>query len=172
MSRLNVEKVPSTEDKSLPIFAEVEQLATRIRDRAYSLFAGRGFSGGSDFDDWLMAEQEICWPKAELVEDDKVFVVKVALAGFDPKDLAVTATPREIIVKATHEYERKEPDDSETKIRWSEFRSEDVYRRIGLPADIDVDKVDARFQRGLLVVAAPKAPASRPKRKVTISTAA
>lgn len=158
MSRLIVQKVPSPDDRNLPIFDEVNEIAERIRIRAYSLSKGRGFSEGHDLDDWLAAEREICWPSAELVEEEDFFELKVALAGFDAEDISVTATPDELIIKAARKAREEQASDKENvKIRWSELRTDDVYRRIELPISIDVDNVTAKFRSGLLEIEAPKA---------------
>jgi HSP20 family protein len=78
----------------------------------------------------------------------------VALAGFDAKEIAVTATPREIMVKAAHKHERS---GSEAELKWSEFRSNDVFRRVELPGEVDVDRISASLNKGLLEITAPKA---------------
>lgn len=158
MSKLDVARVPSVEDRNLPIFDEFNEIAEKIRVRAFNLFANRGFSCGNDLEDWLLAEREICWPSAELIEEDDEFEVKVALAGFEPKDISVTATPRELIIKAKHKEERsQDDDDDDVKVHWSEFRGNNVYRRIPLPADVNVKKVTAEFEHGMLEIEAPKA---------------
>jgi len=163
MSKVEVKKAPTAEDRTLPVFGEVDQLMDRIRERAYSLFRERGGDGGRELDDWLRAEGEFCWPAAELEEEDDEFELKVALAGFEPKDVEVTASPRELIVKASHEDESKSPaeeGEEESDVHWSQFRSNHVYRRIELPAPIDVGKVKAKLKNGLLEVDAAKAAAS------------
>lgn len=158
MSRLIVQKVLDPQDRSLPIFDEFNEIAERIRVRAYSLSRAHGPDAGRDLDDWLAAEREICWPSAELVEDEGLFEVKVALAGFDVDDISVTATPDELIIKAAREDSQSESSDTEkAQIRWSELRSEDVYRHIELPASIDVENVTAKFRNGMLEIEAPKA---------------
>jgi hypothetical protein len=43
------------------------------------------------------------------------------------------------------------------RVCWSEFRSNDVYRRVELPAVIQVEKVSADYENGLLKIIAPKA---------------
>jgi HSP20 family protein len=154
MSNITVKSVPSTQERNLPIFEEFDRITDQIRIRAYNLFADRGFGRGNDLADWLAAEQEICWPSAELVEGDDQFDIKVALAGFKKADISVTATPREIIIKASHVDEYEEKDDS--KVRWSEFSKNDVYRYIELPSDINVEKITAEYTNGLLSVDAPK----------------
>jgi HSP20 family protein len=173
MADIRIEKVKAAEDRALPVFAEVEQVLDRMRLRAYELFAGRGFEEGHALDDWLAAEHEICWPAAEFVENDADFVLSLALAGFEPDDIAVTATPRELIVKAARKTERREPAKAEAgKVRWSEFRSDDVYRRIELPCAVEVEKLSATFRNGLLKVVAPKAREARPGKPVEVAIAA
>ncbi len=177
-----VDKISSVEDRSLPIFSEVEKVFEQIRDRAYELFASRNFGLGFDLDDWLKAEKEAGWPAAELVEDDDVFELKVALAGFDAEDISVTANPKELIIKASRETEAKTAEksadeapakDEGTTVHFTEFHKSDVFRHVGLPADIDVDKVKAKFLNGMLEIQAPKAAAAEQKPKaVDISTAA
>lgn len=174
MSKPHIQKVASPEERNLPVFEEFDQVAKAIRARAYDLFARRGFSEGHDMDDWLTAQREYCWPAAELVELDKEFDVKVALAGFEPGDVTVTATPRELLVKAIHKDEKSKKDgDDGTRVRWTEFHSNEVFRQIPLPADADVDKVHAKFSHGMLEVRMPKAD-NKPQsgKKVNISSAA
>jgi HSP20 family protein len=158
MSDITVQKVPKVEERASPVFKETEEIMARIRRRAFDLSSRRGFGVGRALDDWLAAEREICWPAGELSERDKDFVLSVALAGFKPGDIAVTATPRELIVHARTKTERsEEANKQEGEIRWSEFRSNDVYRRVELPKDIDVDKVSASLTNGLLKIVAAKA---------------
>lgn len=158
MPRLIVQKVTRPEDRDLPIFDEIDEVAERIRVRAYSLAKRRGLGEGHDLDDWLTAEREICWPSAELVEEDELFTLKVALAGFEVDDISITATPTELIIKAARESSEEETSDTEeARIRWSELRSDDVYRRIELPTTVDVENVTALLRNGMLEIEAPKA---------------
>jgi HSP20 family protein len=173
MSLLNIQKVPTTDDRTLPIFAEFDKLAKDIRVQAYNLFARRGADEGGALDDWLAAEREVCWPAAELIEDDDGFVLNVALPGFDAADISVTATPREILVKAARKQERKESENKKgTKLQWTEFRSNDVLRRIELPRDVNVDKISADLRNGLLKITAPQAQdAAKSAKKVKVTAA-
>jgi HSP20 family protein len=170
MPELNIQKVPAADDRTLPIFAEFDKLADRIRVQAYNLCAHRGAAEGHALDDWLAAEREVCWPSAELTERHGEYALKVALAGFEPAEIAVTATPREIIVKAAHKQEKRSAGEDETRVRWSEFRSNNVYRRVELPGPIDVEKISATFKNGLLeIVAAQAQPAARSTTQIEVS---
>jgi HSP20 family protein len=165
MPKLDVQKVPRADDRSLPIFAEFDRLADRIRLEAYNLFARRGAGDGDALKDWLAAEREVCWPAAELAEREGTYTLKVTLPGFEPAEISVTATPREIIVKAARKHEKTSTDE-QTKVRWSELGSNDVFRRVELPATVDIEKVTASLKNGLLEIVAPQqaeAAAASPK---------
>lgn len=176
MSKVNIEKVSSSEKSKLPIFDELKDLSDRIKVRAFNLFSKRGYSDGGDMDDWLTAEREICWPTAELVEKDDEFEVNVALAGFEVEDITVTATPDELIIKASREDKRKKTEEKEgVMVRWSEFQGNEVYRRIPLPAAVDVAEIEAEFEEGMLEIEAPKLrdkTGSTKAKKVKVSSAA
>jgi len=110
-------------------------------------------------DDWLQAEREIVWaPASELIENKDDFRARIALPGFEAKELEITATPNALVVRAesTHTHEGKEAD-----VRFCEFSGRKMFRRLDMPADIDVDKVTASLDKGMLEVTAPKAKAKR-----------
>ena len=173
MSNPIVEKVPSAKSRKLPIFAEFDEIADKIRDRAFSVFKDRGFEDGHALDHWLEAERQLCWPAPELVENDKEIDIEVALAGFNADEIVVTATPEEIIVKAAHESSKKEKDEGKEMVtHFSEFRSNKVFRHFQLPASIKVSDVEAKYRNGILKIEAPKAKgASKKERKVKVKPA-
>jgi HSP20 family protein len=172
MTEIKVEKVAGAEKTpTLPVFKEMESVMERIRGRAFDLFSRRGFGHGHELDDWLAAEREICWPAGELTEQDKAFTLSVALPGFEPGDISVTATARELIVHAKSKTESKKEQEARKgqKVCWSEFRSNDVYRHVELPQNIDAQSVSASLHNGVLKIVATKAAMPR---VVPISSAA
>ncbi len=181
MTAVTVQKAAKEADRTLPVFKEIEKLAQSIRDRAFAVFAARGGRQDWALNDWLTAERELCGPASELVEREKDYMLTVAMAGFKPEGITVTATPHELIVHGAVELTRnRKAKETDGRVCWSEFRSNDVYRRVVLPAEISVDKVSARYEHGLLKVTAPKvvaakatAPkATRPARVTRASTKA
>lgn len=171
MSEVSLRKVPNPNDRGLPVFAEVERLMQAIARRAGELCASRGDGPGRALDDWLAAEREFCWPVAELLERDREFVFSVALPGYETSEIELTVTPRELIVHACHASGPVEDVKGEkATVCWSEFRADDVYRRIELPTTIDVAHVKASFRNGVLKVTAPKIRVD--EAKVTIASAA
>jgi HSP20 family molecular chaperone IbpA len=178
MMDMRVEKVADPRKRTLPVFKEVESLLDRIRTRAFEMFSGRGFGEGHALDDWLAAEREICWPAGELVEQDKGYVLSLTLPGFEPADVSITTTPREVIVHAKTKIERKGEEEAKKgakgKVCWSEFRSNDVYRRVELAKDIDVQSVSASLENGILKIVAAKVETKtqKPVQVVPVSSAA
>ena len=160
MADIKVQKVDKVEDRRLQVFQQVDEMLARVQRRAYELFAGRGFADGRDLEDWITAEREVCWPAIELSEQDRNYVLSVALPGFTAEQVSVTVTPREVIVHGNAKTERREETDKKkdgATVLWSEFRSNDVYRRVELSEPIDVSKVSATLTNGMLKIVAEKA---------------
>jgi HSP20 family molecular chaperone IbpA len=171
MAEIPVKRVAQREDRSLPVFKDVEKLMQSIRERAFNMFAGRGFETGHALDDWLRAEHEFCWPAARLVERDKEYEVEVALPGYETDEVEVTCTPRELLIHA-RPIAKAEPAAkvAEARSRWSTFGDNDVFRRVEFGADIDVSRVTATFRNGMLIVALPKTLVE--PRKIPVAAAA
>jgi HSP20 family molecular chaperone IbpA len=115
------------------VFSEVDRLMEQVCEEAYKLFADRGHEHGCDLADWLAAERLVFGPDTEIVESEADYRVHMPLAGVEPADIGVTATPRELIVKTTA-----------------------ALRRVHLPADIALEHLTASFSNGLLTIIAPK----------------
>ena len=161
MENVAVQKVKKVGPEPLLIFETTEKRLDDVRRRAFELFEKRGYQLGHEIDDWLKAEHEVFgWPAAELAEKDGKYEAQITLPGFEPKEVKVTATPSEIIVHAETKHEKKV---EEPNVLWTEFGSNDVYRRFELPVLIDVDKTSATLDNGMLHIIATKAPAAQTK---------
>jgi HSP20 family molecular chaperone IbpA len=154
MSSVAVQKFPKNE-ATAPFFKRVDSLFEEIRKKAFSLFEQRGLRDGRDVEDWLAAEREILWlPPVDLVESDGRFRIRVAAPGFQAKEITVTALPEAIFVEAKSETKEEE---TKGEARLLELASRKVYRRIDLPAPIDVEQMTARLENGVLELVAVKA---------------
>ena len=159
MPNIAVQKYQKTDNT--PFFNEMQSLIDRIRRRAYGLFERRGMAGGGDVDDWLAAERELLWsPQAELMEKDNTYQARIAAPGFDAKEIQVSATPQCIVVRAeANQTASKE----EGNLHFSEFAERTLFRRIDLPEPVDLDKVKATLDKGLLVLTVEKAAKAKAK---------
>ena len=167
MPRIDIQTLPKADDRSSPIFAELDAMYRDIREQAYRRFEQRGSGGPHELEDWFGAERDL-WPATELAENERGFELKVALAGFGPDDVKLTATPHALIVKASRTGSDERRDET---VRWSEFRRDDVCRYIPLPSEVDIDKVRADIRHGLLTVTARKASGKLEKKPHTARSA-
>jgi HSP20 family molecular chaperone IbpA len=153
MSKVAIKRIDDGQE-TLPIFSEIARRFDAIERRAFGLFENRGCELGHDEEDWLKAEHELLgWPVAGLSERYGVYEMQVALPGFEAKEVEVTATPSEVFVQASA---KKEKSSNKDDVVWREFGSTDIYRRFEVPNPIDVDKVTANLENGLLRISAPE----------------
>ncbi len=155
MSQITINKVEETNKRAFPIFQEIGKRIEAVKQRAFDLFQRRGQSEGHALEDWVQAEHEIMgWPAAELAEKGNAYEVQVTLPGFEPEEIQITTTPSELVIHAATQHEKK---GTEKDVVWSEFGSNDVYRRFELPSRIQVEKVVAKLDKGILRITAPLA---------------
>ncbi len=155
MPQVTIHKCKDPETTPLTLLERMEAITKSIRERAFKLSQNRKAGTGSDLDDWVQAERDLVWsPASEMVEDDKAFRARVALPGFDAKDIEVSALPDALVIQAdtTHTHNGEHGN-----VCFCEFSSNEVFRRIPLPTPIDVNKVTASVHEGVLEVTAPKA---------------
>lgn len=155
MSDVAVEKVDEKKVGNAPIFKEIESLYDRIRQRAFQIFEGHHGGEGFATEDWLKAERDLlCSCDSELVEKEGKFEIRMNAPGFDPAEVKVTALPDALIVRAasSHTHESREGN-----VKFCEFGEKSLFRRFDLPEPINVDKVKADLNKGVLHLTAARA---------------
>jgi HSP20 family molecular chaperone IbpA len=153
MAQIAVTKINEPGNEPHSLLRDKEILQDRIRERAYGIFQQRG--DAEALDHWLEAERALTVnPESDLVEKDSSFELSVALDGFEADDLRVTALPGALMVQGVLKNERAADQDG---MQAFEESSKTLCSRIDLPVAIDVDRVTARLNDGVLRVTAPKA---------------
>lgn len=170
MATIAVQKVKEVETASAPLLGEMRRMLSDVERKAFELFQHRGASIGHALDDWLQAEREtLAAPPAELTETPGGFALRMAIPGFSAKQVQVTATPQELIIKAEHPAQEAPTD---ARVCWSELpKNEKACRRVPLPAAIDIGKVTATLDDGMLLIKAAKSEAEK-SREVAVVTSA
>lgn len=154
MSQVAIEKIDEKKAPASSVFDEVKAVSERIRQRAFEAFERRGGGDGSAMNDWLSAERELFRiPESELLDRDGKFEARVSAPGFDPGEVKVIATPDALIVKASSSHKH---DQTEGGVRFCEFDQKTLFRRLDLPEPINVDRVTANLDNGVLQVTALK----------------
>ena len=125
------------------------------------------------FDDMMFFRPERPWmskfmgreqmlPDIDEYEDEKTFYVIVELPGMDEKDVDVSLKGRTLTIRGEkkQEEERKEKDWYRRERMFGSFR-----RTIELPSDIDIEGIEASFDKGLLSMTLPKTKEAQEKTK-------
>jgi HSP20 family molecular chaperone IbpA len=85
----------------------------------------------------LQSPGRIDAPPAELVEKETEYRIRLAVPGFEAKDIQVTVVPGVIVVEGeTGQRSGK----TEGKVLLTEFGARKLFRRLDMPSPIDVGK--------------------------------
>jgi len=128
-------------------FEEFDELWSRMVSRLFA--PSQAFGNGSDV--WS--------PAVVLEETEDAWIFEVELPGAKREDIDAELTERELRISGTIE-ERERLG----VVRHSGRRTGCFEYRTTLPAGVDADKVDARFDNGLLTVRVPRPERSRAQR--------
>jgi HSP20 family molecular chaperone IbpA len=154
MASILVQKVENNKVDTAPTLKALQDTVEMVRQRAFELFEHRGYIPGNELEDWIHAERDLFWvPQAELAETDSEVEITIAVPGFYPQEVHVTAQPGEIVIRGDHE---KRTEKKEKGVLYSEFGEKALYRRFEIAQPIDVCHVTANVENGMLTVKAPK----------------
>ncbi len=104
-------------------------------------------------------------PPLDVYESGDKYVVAVELPGIDPADVEVSVEDSTLTVKGQRDFFYKDATDD--SFRRIERRYGQFTRTLTLPATADVEKVDAKFDKGVLTIEVPKREEAKP-RKITV----
>jgi HSP20 family protein len=108
-------------------------------------------------------------PQIEITDTDQQIRVTAELAGLDEKDVEITLHDDVLTIKGEKKQQREEKNER----RFLSERSYGAFSRsIALPDNVQQDKIEAAFQKGVLTVTLPKAePEESKAKKIEIKTA-
>ena len=128
-----------------------------IQDELNRLF-GRTFTGGES----LRPSAAGAWmPAMDVFETEDTIVAKLELPGIEPGDVEVAVEDSTLTVTGKREFESETNEDNYHRV---ERRYGSFSRSIALPQTADVEKVSARFDKGVLEIRVPKAEREKPKK--------
>jgi HSP20 family protein len=105
-------------------------------------------------------------PAVDVVEKDTEYQIAAELAGLDESNIELTLSDGILGIKG----EKKEESEEKKKDYYlSERRYGSFQRSFSLPDDVDQDKIEASFKKGVLTVVMPKRPeAQKQEKKIAI----
>jgi HSP20 family molecular chaperone IbpA len=137
----------------------MEHLNDAISRRAFELFEQEGRVEGHHLRHWLEAERELLHPVHMRIEEtDGEFVVRAELPGFTASDIEVSVEPRRVILTGKRE---SSVEDNQGGAVYTEQCSDEIFRTMELPTEVNVMKVTATLKDGVLNVQLPKAVATK-----------
>ncbi len=109
-------------------------------------------------------------PSVDIAETEKAYEITADLPGMDEKNIEVKLVNGSLSIKG----EKKEEKEEKKKDYYLQERRFGSFERcFAIPEGVDVDKIQASFQKGVLTVTLPKkAEAIKPAKKIEVKAAA
>ena len=101
----------------------------------------------------VISNRNTSMPAVNIKEDDKRFILDLAVPGIDKKDLKIEIN-EDVITVSSEQKEEKEETNDDFKRR--EFTYSSFCRSFYLPENVNRDKIEANYKDGILSVVLPK----------------
>jgi HSP20 family protein len=119
---------------------------------------------------WRRATSWAAEPAVDIVEKEKAYEITAELPGLDEKNIEVKLANGGLTIKGEKQ-EEKEEKKKDYYLHERHFGS--FERCFAVPEDVDTDKIEANFKKGVLTVTLPKKPeAIKPEKKIEVKAAA
>jgi len=102
---------------------------------------------------WFEREFEDTLPAVNIKENNKQFNIEFAAPGFTKSDFKVNVENDVLTISAEKEMEKRNDNERFTK---REFSYSSFSRSFTLPQNANAEKVDAKYENGILKLALPK----------------
>ena len=132
----------------------INRLYEAISRRAYELFERDGRAHGHDVHHWLEAEKEFLSPvPINIEENESEIVLRAELRGFAAGDLEVSVEPRRVTISGKR---ASRNENREGRSTYTKERSDEIFRSLELPSEVNATKVFATLKDGVLEILLPK----------------
>ncbi len=102
---------------------------------------------------WQMRTQSHAWsPPTDLIETATAYVVRIEVAGMRQQDFEVTFQDGYVVVRGIRVDSPERRAFHQMEIRFGEFST-----AVSIPGPVNVDKIEADYEDGFLVIVLPKA---------------
>lgn len=141
-----------------PLLRQTEDLFDRLfQGFGGSLFPHGGF-GSFPHGGFLSERDSVPSLQLDMSETENAFHVSAELPGVDEKDIDVSISAGALTIRGEKRSERKEEQGDVYRMERSYGKFE---RTLLLPGEVDEDRIEASFRRGVLDITLPKSEAAR-----------
>jgi HSP20 family protein len=116
----------------------------------------------SFFNTDLLPASERLSPAVDIEEDKDKYLLKADIPGMKQEDIKVEVDDGVLKIYGERKHEKRE-EDKDKKYHYYERSYGAFERRFVLPSDTDVDKIDAKYENGVLEIQIPKTESKKPK---------
>lgn len=125
-------------------------------DDMFNRFFGRDFEIPGD-----PLKKGHWFPTADILEDKKKITLKAEIPGVEARDIDVSLDGRRLTIKGENKQQKEEKVENclQMESSYGYFK-----RTIELPAEVDSEKIEASYKRGVLKIVLKKTKASESKK--------
>ncbi len=116
---------------------------------------------------WLEKKLKHTLPAVNIKEDKNEFKIEFASPGFAKKDFKIDLNNDVLTISAEKEKEKNEENDNFTR---KEFSYNSFTRSFTLPQTVNAEKIDAKYNDGILKLSIPKKEEAKllPKKEIKV----
>ena len=152
MSQVLPERRSEGETQRYEAGSDLEQVSERLRRMLDQTFVGFALPS-------LVTAMAAWSPPVDIEEHDDAYVVEAELPGIDRKDVNIELVGNELTI--TGEVKQRE---HKGALRRQTRRTGRFAYRVGLPAQVEADNIEASLSDGVLTVRVPKAERAQRKK--------
>ncbi len=137
--------------------SEIRRQVNHAFDRLWQSLGKHGLAG---------AVPQLAWPAMDMADEAGAIVLRLDAPGLKSEEVSVEVTGQLLIIRGSRSEQRQEK-----KMGWyrHERTTGSFYRTVPLPGYVDADKIEARYDQGVITVTIPKKPGDGP-RKIPLAT--
>lgn len=103
--------------------------------------------------------------RVDITEDDDAYYIDAEIPGVNKDDIEVSVEGNRVAINAEAKREKEKKDEKELVVERSWGKA---YRAFALPSDIDGNRTEARYDKGVLTLTLPKQ-ANGKARRIAVS---
>lgn len=108
---------------------------------------------GKHFADFIRNDFEGTLPATNIYENNLGFRIEVAAPGLDKQDFKINVNNQQLTISAKKEFKEE---NKEEKLTRKEFGYTSFERSFSLPQSVEAEKIDAKYEKGILTINVPK----------------
>ena len=109
-------------------------------------------------------------PALDVAENGEAYLVAAELPGVRAEDVEISFEHNVLTIRGSKRSAWEQKEGEELRVYTAERTVGSFERAVRLPEFVDGDRIEARFDSGVLMISVPKSPAAQP-RKIAIKSA-